>query len=173
MSGDCHFPCRHFIKAKLCQGFRSSHVLFLMQGHHLSFLLPCLLAFWVQSWDTFAGSQHGSSRCLHGQRAAQRLEERVWHRSSCPGWSWLSWRWQTRWARLGQAPQQGLGRVCRSHKYALGQCADVKPCTDVFSVRSPSQGARLQLPWVCLKELWSHLQLYCPVHPRNVQKMPV
>lgn len=39
-----------------------------------------------------------------------------------------------------------------------------------FSVRSPSQIAWLQLPWVCLKELWSHLQFYCPAHPSNVKK---
>lgn len=59
--------------------------------------------------------------------------------------------------------EQGLGRVSRSHKDVWGQCAYVKPCTDVFSVRVPSQVVGLQLPGVCLKGLWSHLQLYCPV----------
>lgn len=73
-------------------------------------------------------------------------------------------------SRAWTSPTTGLGQGLQESQVCTGAVCLWEALHCFFSVRSPSQVAWLQLPWVCLKELWSHLQFYCPAHPSNVQK---
>lgn len=99
-------------------------MLFLTQGHPLSLLLPCLLAFLVQSQDTFAGSQRGPAGAC-----AAREQHRGWRSESGTG---APAQDDLGLAGTDKLTEQGLGRISRSHKDVRGSVLMLNPALMYF-----------------------------------------